>query len=210
VSLTLFQQDAAKTIAVDVTADNAALKDRIQTFITAYNDLVKFATDQSAAAGRGEAASIGRDPLLRQLRGQLRSALSQEYATGGALTALSQAGIQLTRSGTLELNETAFNAAVAGGTANLAALFTGTDGTPGVFAGLDDLLAGYTQADGLLPGARKQINEQSSRFSDQIAAMQERLALRRAALQREFIAADQAMSMLKSQSSSLAQFGAQL
>ena len=40
--------------------------------------------------------------------------------------------------------------------------------------------------------------------------MQERLALRRAALQREFIAADQAMSLLKSQSSSLAQFGMQL
>ncbi|MGE4084902.1 MAG: flagellar filament capping protein FliD [Vicinamibacterales bacterium] len=210
VSLTLFRQDPASTIAVDVTTDNAALKERVQTFITAYNDLVKFATDQSAAAGRGEESSIGRDPLLRQLRAQLRGALSQEYATGGALTALSQAGIQLTRTGTLELDETQLGEAIAAGTATLATLFTGDDVTPGVFAGLDDLLAGYTQADGLLPGARKQLTEQASRFSDQIAAMQERLALRRAALQREFIAADQAMSMLKSQSSSLAQFGAQL
>jgi flagellar hook-associated protein 2 len=210
VSMTLFRQDPTKTIAIDVTADNDALKERIQTFITAYNDLVKFSTDQSASAGRGEATSIGRDPLLRQLRSQLRSALSAEYATGGALTALAQAGIELTRTGTLQLNEARFTEAVAGGTAALAALFTGTGATAGVFAGLDDLLGSYTQSDGLLPSARKQLAEQASRFSDQIAAMQERLALRRAALQREFIAADQAMTMLKGQSSSLAQFGAQL
>jgi flagellar hook-associated protein 2 len=210
VTLTLFRQDPATTIAVDVTEDHAALKARIQNVVTAYNDLVKFAADQAAAAGRGDQASIGRDPLLRQLRSQLRAALSQEYATGGALTALSQAGIELTRSGTLSLDEARFAEAVAGGTTALSALFTGDGTTPGVFAGLDDLLAGYTQSDGLLPGARKQLTEQASRFSDQIAAMQERLALRRAALQREFIAADQAMSLLKSQSSSLAQFGAQL
>jgi flagellar hook-associated protein 2 len=210
VTLSLFQQDPASTVVIEVTEDNEALKARVQGFITAYNDLVKFATDQSAAAGRGDETSIGRDPLLRQLRTQLRSALSSEYATGGALTALAQAGVELSRTGTLELNETRFDEAVADGTTALSALFAGTTGTPGVFAGLDDLLDGYTQGDGLLPGARKQLTEQASRFSDQIAAMQERLALRRAALQREFIAADQAMTLLKSQSSSLEQFSISL
>jgi flagellar hook-associated protein 2 len=210
VTLTLFREDPAKSIAIDVTADNAALKTRIESFVTAYNDLVTFATDQAAAAGRGDQTSIGRDPLLRQLRNQLRSALSSEYATGGALTALSQAGVELTRTGTLELNAARLDEALAGGTAGLAALFTGTEGNPGVFAGLDGLLDNYPQGDGLLPGARRQLTEQASRFDAQIAAMQDRLALRRAALQREFIAADQAMTMLKSQTSSLAQFGAQL
>jgi flagellar hook-associated protein 2 len=210
VTLTILRQDPAKTITIDVTDDTASLKSRVQGFVTAYNDLITFASDQSAAAGRGDAASIGRDPLLRQLRNQLRGALSSEYATGGALTALAQAGIELTRTGSLELNETRFDEALADGTAGLAALFTGSTGNPGVFAGLDGLLDGYTQGDGLLPGARKQLTEQASRFGEQIAAMQDRLALRRAALQREFIAADQAMSLLKSQSSSLAQFGAQL
>ena len=82
-------------------------------------------------------SQIGRDPLLRQLRNQLRGALSSEYATGGALTALAQAGIELTRTGSLELNETRFDEALADGTAGLAALFTGSTGNPGVFAGLD-------------------------------------------------------------------------
>jgi len=38
--------------------------------------------------------------------------------------------------------------------------------------------------------------------------MQDRLAIRRLALQKEFIAADQAMSALRSQSTSLSAFGA--
>ncbi len=40
--------------------------------------------------------------------------------------------------------------------------------------------------------------------------MQARLAVRRAALQREFIAADEAMSRLQGQSGSLASFGQNL
>ncbi len=210
VTLTLYRQDPAKTVVVDVADDTEGLKTRIGGFITAYNDLVQFANDQTRAAGTGDQTSIGRDPLLRQLRNQLRAALSSEYATGGALTALAQAGVELTRTGTLELNTARLDEALAGGTAALAALFTGTSGNPGVFAGLDGLLDGYTQGDGLLPGARRQLTEQAARFDAQIVAMQDRLALRRAALQREFIAADQAMTMLKSQTSSLAQFGAQL
>ena len=43
-----------------------------------------------------------------------------------------------------------------------------------------------------------------------MAAMQDRLAIRRAALQREFIAADAAMSQLQGQTGSLAQFGSTL
>lgn len=210
VTLTLYRQDPAKTVVVDVADDTEGLKARIGGFISAYNDLVQFANDQTRAAGTGDQTSIGRDPLLRQLRNQLRAALSSEYATGGALTALAQAGVELTRTGTLELNTARLDDALAGGTAGLAALFTGTDGNPGVFTGLNGLLDGYTQGDGLLPGARRQLTEQASRFDAQIVAMQERLALRRAALQREFIAADQAMTMLKSQTNSLAQFGAQL
>ena len=72
---------------------------------------------------------------------------------------------------------------------------------------IDTALDRYTQTDGLLKGVTKQLTDQSSRLSDQIASMQERLSVRRAALQKEFIAADQAMTQLKSQSSSLANFG---
>jgi flagellar capping protein FliD len=78
------------------------------------------------------------------------------------------------------------------------------------FATLDTQLDAYTQTDGMIPGARKQMTEQATRLTDSIANMQNRLAVRRAALQREFIAADAAMSQLQGQSGSLANFGASL
>ena len=209
VTLTAFKKDPAATVIVDVVPDSTALKSKVKDLVTAYNDLVKFATDQSAAAGRGD-ASIGRDPLLRQLRNQLRSALSAEYPTGGAYTALSQVGVEFTQQGTLKLDEAALDDAVANGTAAVSSLFVGTSGAPGVFAALGSLLDGYNNANGLLPGARKQLSDQATRLNDQISTMQDRLALRRAALQREFTAADQTLSQLKSQSQSLASFGAQL
>ena len=134
--------------------------------------------------------------------------LSGEYP-GGTLTSLSQVGIEFTRQGTLELNAATF-ADVADRAGELATLFAGTTGTPGAFASLDTLLDSYAQSSGLLPGARQQLTDQASRLSDSIFKMQERLATRRAALQREFTAADAAISQLKNQSGSLASFGASL
>jgi flagellar hook-associated protein 2 len=205
VTLNLLREAPGTPIAIDVVNDASALKDRLRSFVTQYNDLLKFATDQGKSAANGDTASIGRDPLLRQLRDQIRSSVVSEYVTGGAYTSLSQVGVTLSRTGQMEFNEAAFSAAVANGTADVDRLFA--NGGTGVFASIDTGLDRYTQTDGLLKGVTKQLIDQSSRLSDQIASMQERLAVRRAALQKEFIAADQAMTQLKSQSSSLANFG---
>lgn len=206
VTLNLLKQDPATTITVDVVNDASALKSRISAFVTQYNDLVKFANDQAKSAAAGDTASIGRDPLLRGLREELRNAVTKDYTTGGAFTSLSQVGVALSRTGQLEFDETAFTAAMANGTADIDKLFA--NGGSGAFAAIASSLDRYSRSDGLLKGVTKQLTDQSSRLSDQIASMQDRLAVRRAALQKEFIAADQAMTQLKSQSSSLAQFGA--
>lgn len=210
VTFTAFRANPAATVVVDVAPDSTALKDKITTFVQAYNDFTKFVTDQGASAARGDESSIGRDPLLRQIKDSVRSTLLGQSGTGGAFSALSQVGIEFTRQGTLSLNETALTDAIQNGTADLEALFAGSAGTPGLLAMLDTQLDAYTRSDGLIPGARKQATDQATRLSESIGTMQDRLALRRASLQREFIAADRAMSQLTSQSGSLAQFGSAL
>lgn len=207
VTFTIFKKDPAANVIIDVATDSTGLKDNVKAFVTAYNDLARYAQDQAATAGKNDPASIGRDPIMAQIKGQLRNALSSEYATGGVYSALSQVGVEFTRTGQLQLNEATF-AAAASNTAELEKIFVGTTGTPGVFGTLDTLLDTYTATDGLLPGARKMLTDQASRLTDSIAKMQDRLAARRLALQKEFTAADAAMSQLKSQSGSLAQFGA--
>jgi flagellar hook-associated protein 2 len=207
-TLTVYKKDPAVTIAVDVASSTADLKNRLSGFILAYNDLVKFVGAQTTAAGTGDPSSIARDPLVRQLRNTLRSTLSASYG-GGSTNNLSQLGVEFVRNtGTLTLKDDAFAAATAGGTAGLPALFAGTAGTPGVFASINSILDGYTHNGGFLSSVQAQLNTQVSHMSSQITHMQERLALRRAALQREFTAADTAMTQLKSQGGSLASFGA--
>lgn len=206
-TLSIFRRNPGQSVAVDVAPDASVFEGKVTAFVSAYNDLVKFAADQRAAAGRGEEGSIGRDPVLRQLRNTLRSALTSSHDNGGPLRYVSEMGLELMQDGTLSLNQERFKAAVASGAADVSALFAGTIAVPGALASIQNILTGYTSSDGLLPASRTQLNARVARLDDQVMAMQERLAVRRLALQREFIAADQAMSQLKSQSASLAQFG---
>ena len=69
------------------------------------------------------------------------------------------------------------------------------------------MLDGYTNAVGQISSAKDRLNKQIDAMDAQIASMQVRLALQREALQREFTAADAAMSRLKNQSGALANLG---
>jgi flagellar hook-associated protein 2 len=213
VSLTVFKKDPSATIGVDVASDSSALSSSVTTFINAYNDLVGFASTQATAAANGDATSIGQDPVMRELHNELRSALSTAYPTGASSSYLSQAGIEFTQTGTLQLNQSVFNDAVTNGTVDLSTLFTGGSGAPagsGAFGAINDLLTSYTQGNGTLSSVETQLNTQVSQMTDQINNMQARLNIQRAALQAEFTAADTAMSTMQSQAGSLASVGASL
>ena len=80
----------------------------------------------------------------------------------------------------------------------------------GVFANVETQVTEYTQADGFIAATTDGLRRQVDSMEDQIIDMQARLALQRESLLREFIEADLAMSRLKNQASSLAQFGSGL
>ena len=205
-TLTLLKQDTG-TIVVDVSSDPAALKTKLQDVVTAYNDLVKFISDQNAASAKGDPSSLGREALLRGLKGAMRGVLSARYDLGGSFSYLSQIGIEMTTAGTMKLSESKFNDAVSSGTDQVALLLAGTATDDGAFVALQDMLKSYTQSNGLVQSAQTQLNAQITKLGTQVDTMQQRLALRRAALQTEFTAADIAMTRLRSQSGSLAGIG---
>lgn len=200
VTLTLTKKDA--TASVDVVSDNSGLTTQVNSFIQAYNNLVAFANSQATASAGGDASSIGRDPLLRELRNRLRSAVGSAYS-GGVFSRLSEVGVEFTQTGTLQLNQTIFAAAISGHPDDVKQLFAGTGGA---FPALTGVLDEYSQAGGFLASFQTQITQQSSSLDRQIAAMQDRLAVQKAALQKEFAAADSIISQLQSQSSSLTNF----
>ncbi len=209
VSLTLLKKDPAATVNVSVTADQQAAVDQVKAFVTAFNDILTFAKDQAAAAGKGESGNIGRDALLRGLRNELRGEMHHEYATGGTYSYLSQVGLGFDRSGKLTFDQNKFAEATKGGNGEVMKLFAGSGAVKGVFTKLQELVTGYTEAGGLVPDAKERLSDQLKSVATRISSMEARLAIRRAALNKEFIATDQAMSTLNKSVEALSSLGGQ-
>jgi flagellar hook-associated protein 2 len=207
-TLTLYRQDPLTPIVVDVAADTEAFKDKVKTYVAAYNELTSFMTAQQKAAGEGSGSSIGNDPVMRQVRNQIRSSMTSLVGTSTSFDYLSQVGLGFTRAGKLELNETAFNAAYESSPEEVVNLFAGTGPSGGAFGAIKTAMASFTGAGGLLNSVQKSLTNRMDRIDDQITNMQERLAVRRAALQQEYLAAESAMTLLNNQSGSLSNLGA--
>jgi flagellar hook-associated protein 2 len=199
VKFTVLKKDAVNAVGLDVTADATAVKAKVTTFITAYNDLSKFMTEQNLSAGQGDTASIGQAPVLRQLKAEIRSIMLKTTGPAG-MKNLSQAGVEFTPGGQLKLNEKVFTSAVENHADDFETLFTGSTG---VFASLGTALKSYAGTGGFLSTTKDRMNDQVKGLDRQIANMQSRLALQRLALQQEFSATDTLMTSLKSQSSAM-------
>lgn len=199
----VFKKDAVNPVGLDVTSDATSLKTKITAFMTSYNDVTKFLSDQNSAAGTGDTTSIGHAPLARQLRNDIRAALLKSVGTG-TIRNLAQAGLEFTATGQMKLNDKVFSAAVTDHAEELAALFTGANG---VFKPLSASMKAYSGTGGFLSKTRDHMNDQVKSLDKQIATMQTRLAAQKLSLQQEFAATDSLMTSLKSQSSSLSGIG---
>jgi flagellar hook-associated protein 2 len=126
----------------------------------------------------------------------------------GTLTRLAEVGLGFTRTGQLTLDRSALTAALNSNPATVQSLFA--DASSGAFGAINSLIDNYTDAGGFLPDARTRLSDEIARVGRQMDDMSARLAIRKAALQQEFTAADQAMTQLNSQKSSLASFSSDL
>ena len=204
VTLTLLKKDTS--VIVDVTKDNADALSRVQKFATAYNDILSFVADQTTAVNGGQ-AGISRDPIVRGLRESVRAALQKAFGTDEAR--LADIGIGFDRSGKIVINEDLFTDALDNDPTGVQELFGGTDGKGGAFGEVKKLIAEYTRSGGLVADVRQRLDSQVSRIGARLDVLEAQLAIRRAALQQEFIAADRAMTQLKAQGNSLSQLGGQ-
>ena len=103
---------------------------------------------RSSTSRRRRGRGVARDPLLRSLRNELRGVLTGEYAAGGPIASLGQAGIEFDRTGNLTINQSLLSKALSESPDNLRALFLGDGTNPGVFETLRTTIEHYTD-----PGA---------------------------------------------------------
>jgi flagellar hook-associated protein 2 len=196
-TLKLMQVASTTPVTVAVTPDNTDLKAKLNTFVTAYNDMLTFLDQQDQAAAAKDPGSISRDSLTKSLRRQLNSLVSKTFGTG-TFTSLPEVGFTFARNGQMQFDSKMFDTAMTADADSVKALFTGAGATTGAFKAFDEAVKTYTQSGGLVPNAQNRLSTQLTNLAKRIEDMNARLAVRKKALQAQFTAADAAISQLNS------------
>ncbi len=193
---------------VTVSRDAGAFADKLQEFVDAYNTTTNGINVEFAFLGATKTgASLSGDSMLRRVQSELSSNVSSPVpGVTGNFTMLAQMGVNLTRTGGLEMDRQAVIDAVNSDGASVSALFLG-DPTTGVTGFMDRFTATTDQyADpttGQLTTRISNITKQVSGIDDDIANMQRRIDKYAEGLRAKFTAMEMLISSLNSQGQQL-------
>lgn len=208
VSLDLKTASDSAITTVTVGRDTSTMRNALDNFVKAYNDLAKSIRDATAFnATTRSAAALNGDSAVRSLQSQLATALRGRFNGGTSdFATLSEIGVEVGRDGTLSVNSTKFTDAAAD-PAKLSRFFTTTassDAGRGIaarFSALTDKLIG---TDGLLPSRTKGLQTQIDAIKDQRDRINQKLETTEARLRKQYSALDSQLSSMQSTSNSLA------
>lgn len=201
-----------ETTKLEVESDTEALKEKITTFVTSYNDVMdwilsgyeEFGGSSVVDEESGEDASLG--PLLRgdatinSVKRQLQSVLTDTIDNSGQYSILSEIGITTNINGTLNQNNDTLDDALDSNFEDMVALLSGDDSTGGVMKNFNSLLLDLTSStQGMYANQKQAYDSAVDRFDLQIDQMELRLEKREATLRNQFNVMEQLVSSLNAQ-----------
>ncbi|OCX24597.1 flagellar filament capping protein FliD [Pseudomonas graminis] len=214
VSMTLLGTDKS---TVTVSANNDGLKASLQTFVDAYNNVVKAVssvtkatvsdTPDKTTGATVTAAALTGDAMPRSILSAIRDQLVTTGAPGG-VSVLSQLGITTGQSdGTLSLDATKFSKAMDQGLAgDVQQLFSGTDSTNGLLSRMQAAITPYTQTGGIFDTRTTSLNKQQTDLTAQQSALDLRVTTLTATLTAKYNAMDLLVGQLKASATSITSF----
>lgn len=204
VTLNLVSARQGTLVSLDVARDGTGSRGRVQGFIEAYNALIT----QVKALGAYDATTktagpmLG-DAMLRGIESQLRRLVSDPVSgLQGAYQSLSSIGVSMTLSGTLELDATRFNAAIAADPGAVGRVFASESG---VAVRLDQFLDQKLSSASELAARNTGISDRLKDLDRQREALDARMLVIQARYQRQFTAMDALLGQLQNTSSYLTQ-----
>jgi len=191
-------------LTIGVSEDKAGVKKQIQSFVDSYNKLIGVINAQTkvTSVGEGKAPVTGAlvgDATARSLLNTIRNELVNVQGDG-AIRALTDIGITTQKDGTLAIDSTKLDKAMANSFAELPALFTGEQG---LATRLDNKLKPYTETGGILEQRNKAMTETISKIDDQKEDLTRRIASLQERLYKQFNAMDTLVGQLTNTSNSL-------
>lgn len=186
------------TAVVTVTRDASARSAAVKGFVDAVNGVLDaIRTASAVSTDTSKSGVLAADAAVRQVATELVESI---YPGDGSTMATF--GIEVDRNGRLTFDAAAFATAFADDPAAVASAFTGGSG----FAARVQAVAerGSDRFDGVVTQAINGRTETIERLNDSIDRWDDRLALRRTTLQRQYTALETVLSNLQSQSAWLA------
>lgn len=208
VTLALTKTTTADAV-VGVESDPEALKSKIQTFVTAYNDVVS-ASQSAAGWGQIKAGNtaLAGDSAIRAVMSRLAGALGNNVpGTTGKYTTLGSIGLSSDKDGKLKLDETKLKTALTADPTAVQKLFVNDAqlGSTGAMTGLMSTVDQLANNQGsLLKAKQESISKQVKRMDDDIASIERRMDQLQAQMVQRFAALEQIVSQYKSQGNALA------
>lgn len=211
------------TTKMDIVADTSALKEKITTFISSYNKIMewiaegyqdKIETDTATDETTNE-TDTEEDILSDYLRGDttvnsikrgLQGILTDSVNGSGTLQILSDIGVKTNKDGTLTVNNSKLDTALAENFDGMTKLLAGEDGVTGVMEKFNTYLLDVTSAtQGMYAEKRDRYESRVDRLDNQIEQKTAMLDKIEASMKARFSAMELLVSNLNSQSSYLTQ-----
>ncbi|WP_426190445.1 flagellar filament capping protein FliD [Massilia sp. DWR3-1-1] len=208
VTLTLTKPTASGvTTTLSLARDTSTVKTNIEAFVKAYNDASKSMVDLTAYdTTTGKGAVLNGDGTVRTIQTQLRALMGSAIpgaAAGGAT--LPDIGITTQRDGTISIDSTKLDKALADPTKNFTSLFATNDGNRGFGAQMDVTLGRILSPVGTLPSHTNSFNSSIKDLEKQRTTLTARLADVEKRYRAQFSALDSAMASMTTTSTYLTQ-----
>jgi flagellar hook-associated protein 2 len=195
VTLSLNAAEPGTTIDVTIDRDVQGTVDSVQKFADSYNQIRKFYDEQ-----RADDAPLTSDTRLRGVIGTFQDALRTEVPGNGTYNRLALAGLTLDKNGLLTVNQDTFKKGLAEKPSEIEALF-GFSGVGQAFVTAADSATQF--GSGTITVQIKNISQNTVTLKKRQADVQKRIDFKREQLVTQYTRMEEALSKLKSQSSSL-------
>jgi flagellar hook-associated protein 2 len=199
VTLDLLQAEEGTLTNLTVSIDHDAIEQKVKDFISGYNDVVSFVTNQSTF-GDSSSGVLGGNSSLNSIKRHLQTMLTERISTSGDFSSLTQLGLETQRNGTLTLDEDILSDAISNNLDSVEKLFAGEGEVEGIASRFENYLEALTDSsDGFLAGRKESTTSNIKRIDNRIEATEMRLEKREQYLTDQFTSLELLVSQLNAQ-----------
>ena len=211
-NLTQAQEPPRTPVTVTVGLDATGVKEKLQSFVDAYNEVMTFIADgyNDSALGKDKEIPGGLvlrgDPAVNGVKRRMQALLTASVLSAGAYQSLADLGIATNRDGTLTLNSTRLDKALQADFDSVSKVLVGDDRSQGVMKEFKSyLLTATSFSDGLFATAKTRNERTLSGIDTQISRLEQRLESREKAIRAQFTALETLVSGMNETSNYLTQ-----